>query len=89
MGKFAKRNSKVPGSNPTMCEIFFFNDIIIKCYEYTEIFLLQVIINFINNTIILLNNIGTRKKYHSTNGKMNGITYGNINGNIYFWQNPI
>ena len=23
------------------------------------------------------------------NGKMNGISYGNINGNIYLWQNPI
>ena len=22
------------------------------------------------------------KKYHSTNGKMNGISYGNINGNL-------
>ena len=29
------------------------------------------------------------KKYHSINGKMNGISYGNINGNIYLWKNPI
>ena len=25
------------------------------------------------------------KKYHSTNGKMNGISYDNTNGNIYLW----